>query len=137
MAAKDIFHDCVKRALVKDGWTITHDPYRIRWKRRNLYADLGAERIVAAEKGIRRIVVEIKSFVRVSEVADLENALGQYYLYQALLARVEPERELYLAVPHDVFVQLFQIEFGELFADGLARVFGYDVVKEEITGWIP
>jgi hypothetical protein len=30
MPAKDIFHDAVKIALQKDGWTITHDPLFIR-----------------------------------------------------------------------------------------------------------
>lgn len=25
--AKDIYHQIVKEALLKDGWTITHDPY--------------------------------------------------------------------------------------------------------------
>ncbi len=26
MSAKDIFHNTVRLALEKDGWTITHDP---------------------------------------------------------------------------------------------------------------
>ena len=26
MPAKDMFHDSAKTALLKDGWTITHDP---------------------------------------------------------------------------------------------------------------
>ena len=30
MPAKDIHHDTVKNALIKDGWTITHDPLRLR-----------------------------------------------------------------------------------------------------------
>ncbi|MBL7065471.1 MAG: hypothetical protein ISS49_14860 [Anaerolineae bacterium] len=29
MPRKDIFHTVVKRALVKDGWTVTHDPLHI------------------------------------------------------------------------------------------------------------
>ncbi len=29
MPAKDIYHDAVKNALIKDGWTITADPYPI------------------------------------------------------------------------------------------------------------
>ena len=28
--AKDVFHQQVKNALIKDGWTITHDPLTIR-----------------------------------------------------------------------------------------------------------
>ena len=31
MPAKDIYHDNCKQALIKDGWTITHDPYLLRW----------------------------------------------------------------------------------------------------------
>ncbi len=26
MARKDFYHECVRRALVKEGWTITHEP---------------------------------------------------------------------------------------------------------------
>ncbi len=29
MPAKDIYHDVVKQALIKDGWTITDDPLRL------------------------------------------------------------------------------------------------------------
>jgi hypothetical protein len=28
--AKDIFHQQVKNALIKDGWKITHDPFTLR-----------------------------------------------------------------------------------------------------------
>jgi hypothetical protein len=28
--AKDVFHQQVKNALIKDGWNITHDPLTIR-----------------------------------------------------------------------------------------------------------
>ncbi|MFN7462557.1 MAG: element excision factor XisH family protein, partial [Pseudanabaena sp.] len=27
MPAKDVYHDAVKNALIKDGWVITADPY--------------------------------------------------------------------------------------------------------------
>jgi hypothetical protein len=30
MPAKDIYHEEVKNALIKDGWTITDDPYIIK-----------------------------------------------------------------------------------------------------------
>lgn len=41
MPAKDMYHDTVKRALVKDGWVITHDPLPLKWGRKDLYVDLG------------------------------------------------------------------------------------------------
>ena len=30
MSAKDKFHDAVKNALIKDGWTIMADPLQIK-----------------------------------------------------------------------------------------------------------
>ncbi|GBF79490.1 element excision factor XisH family protein [Aphanothece sacrum] len=49
--AKDIFHNAVKNALIKDGWKITHDPYRLRYGIADIYIDLAAEEAIAAEKG--------------------------------------------------------------------------------------
>ena len=76
MPAKDIYHDTVKLALQKDGWTITHDPLPLQIGKKRLSADLCAERLISAERGIHRIVVEVKSFVGRSDVKDLEQALG-------------------------------------------------------------
>jgi hypothetical protein len=76
MPAKDTYHDALCRALVKDGWTITDDPFRLIWGKRDFYVDLGAERVVAAEKAGKRIAVEVKSFLGASAMHDLELALG-------------------------------------------------------------
>jgi hypothetical protein len=82
MPAKDIYHNVVVQALTKDRWRITDDPLRLQWGSRDLYVDLGAEQLLAAEKDSRKIAVEIKSFISASPVADLETALGRYILYQ-------------------------------------------------------
>ena len=37
MPAKDLYHDIVKKALVKDGWNITHNPLHLRWGTKDLY----------------------------------------------------------------------------------------------------
>ena len=63
MPARDNIHEAVRNALTKDGWTITHDPYTIEYDGEFAYADLAAERPLAASKAGRMIVVEIKSFV--------------------------------------------------------------------------
>jgi hypothetical protein len=42
MAAADRIHDAVRNALVKDGWTITEDPFTIDYEEVTLLADLGA-----------------------------------------------------------------------------------------------
>ena len=98
MPAKDIYHNTVKSALIEDGWTITHDPLRLKWGNDLLYVDLGAEQLLTAKKEDRKIAVEVKSFVSYSNMADLENALGQYILYRNIIEELEPERTLYLAV---------------------------------------
>jgi len=76
MPKLDIYHDTVKRALEKDNWTITHDPFLLKIGERKLYAELGAARLISAEKGPEKIVVEIKSFIGKSEVNDLEELIS-------------------------------------------------------------
>jgi len=65
MSAKDIYHDVVCDALDNDGWTITHDPLEFRIGVL-LRIDLGAEKIIRAEKGSTKIAVEVKSFLNTS-----------------------------------------------------------------------
>ncbi len=77
--AKDIYHDSVKNALIKDEWTITHDPLTLKVGRRDLFIDLGAEKFLAAEKQGRKIAVEVKSFISASEVEDLSQCSGSVY----------------------------------------------------------
>jgi hypothetical protein len=50
MAARDTFHEAVRNALVKDGWTITHDPLSLSFGGVDLYIDPGAEKVIAAER---------------------------------------------------------------------------------------
>jgi len=71
MPERDIFHDAVKNALIKDEWTITNDPFFVQFGGVDMYADLGAEKIFAAEKDGQKIVVEIKSFVGTSIISSL------------------------------------------------------------------
>ncbi len=40
--AKDIIHEQVKNALIKDGWTITHDPFPLRIGQKNLGTGINA-----------------------------------------------------------------------------------------------
>lgn len=138
MPARDYYHDIVRNALQKDGWTITHDPYRLKLARgKNLFVDLGAERLIAAEKGIEKIAIDIKSFRSASEMKDLEEAVGQFVLYEHLLARYEPERRLYLAVAEDVVKSVFEEEAGQvLIEDKILRILAFEPTKEEIIKWI-
>ena len=58
MPRLDYLHNTVKNTLIKAGWAITDDPFRISFGIRKVYVDLGAEKsLLAAEKGGERIIV--------------------------------------------------------------------------------
>ena len=138
MATRDIYHNPFKHALIKDGWTITDDPFALKIGRRNLAADLGAERLMSAAKGLTKIVVEVKRFVGKSDVRELQQAIGQYDMYWRILAKQHPDRLLYLAIPKSAFQTLFTIELGQLFLqDGFLRLIVFDPKQEVVTQWIP
>ena len=138
MPARDIYHDTVKFALQKDGWTVTHDPFPLQIGKKRLSADLGAERLISAEKGTQRIVVEVKSFVGQSDVKDLEQALGQYVLYRQILKEMRSERSLYLAVSQTTFNSVFTIELGQvLLKNQIIKLVVFDDESEAIVQWIP
>jgi hypothetical protein len=138
MPARDHLHEHVRKALVSDGWTITHHPLRLRWGKKDVYADLGAERFVGAQKGQIRIAVEIKSFTGPSPIDSLEKALGQFTLYHDILARVEPDRELYLAVSNTAYSDVFEEAMGELLlANGRLKLLVFNAATEVIQRWTP
>ncbi|NEO51185.1 MAG: fatty-acid synthase [Moorea sp. SIO4A3] len=137
--AKDIYHETVKTALIKDGWVITNDPLALAVGERTVYVDMGSEKLFAAEKGRRRIAVEVKSFIRPSPVQDLENALGQYVLYRGLLKESTNHRyrTLYLAIRNAVYLDFFQEKIARIAIENNQlnlRIF--DAEGEEIVQWI-
>jgi XisH protein len=138
MSRRDIYHNTVKLALQKAGWTITHDPFPLKIGNKRLSADLGAERLISAEKGTEKIVVEVKSFVGESDVKDLEQALGQYILYKQILNEIGENRDLYLAVSRPVFNSVFTVEIGQLLINNqIIKLIVFDDKNEEIVQWIP
>nr|CAA6810700.1 MAG: Unknown protein [uncultured Thiotrichaceae bacterium] len=138
MPRLDIYHHHVRNALEKDGWEITHDPLPLSIGKKRLFVDLGAEALFSAEKGKQKIAVEIKSFIGLSVVKDLEQALGQYTLYQRILEQLEPDRVLYLAVNTRIAKEIFAVEIGQLLLNTDAvKVLVFDVEEEIITQWLP
>jgi hypothetical protein len=114
MPAKDIYYNTVRTALEKDGWTITNEPLTLEIGDRSLFVDLGAEKILAAEKQGHKIAVEVKSFLSVSPVHDLEEALGKYIVYEDILELSEPERTIYLAVREEVYLDILSEPLGQV-----------------------
>src|SRR5204863_77067 len=121
----------------KEGWTITADPLLLEFGGLDLYIDLAAERILAAEKGDERIAVEIKTFLGPSLVTDFHTALGQFLDYRIVLDGKDPERVLYLAVPAATYSTFFTL----LLAQTAIQRYGvhlivYDPESEVLVQWI-
>ena len=135
MSRKDAYHNVVKQSLIKEGWTVTHDPYIFGTDPR-LIADLGAERVIAAERKREKIVVEIKSFLRTSQVVDLEDAVGKYSVYNIFLQQQEPDRRLWLAVPLHASENILSREVGRVTLEKMKiPVIVYSLTGEEPLVW--
>lgn len=137
MPAKDIFHDAVKNALIKENWTITDDPLYLEFGGVDMYVDLGAEKLVGAEKEGKQIAVEIKSFLRQSLISEFHNALGQFINYRTVLRRNQPDRTLYLAVSEDAYETFFTLMFTQIVVEeNEIKLIIYEPQKEVIVQWI-
>jgi hypothetical protein len=138
VSARNIHHDAVVEALKADGWTITDDPLTISYGDTNLFVDLGAERTtLAAEKGARRIAVEVQSFLHPSSVRALPEAVGQYQVYRLVLAGQQPDRTLYMADSQKVYESILADRFGQFVVTGLqVRVVVFDPSRQRVIQWI-
>ncbi|MHC5736079.1 element excision factor XisH family protein [Nostoc sp.] len=136
MSAKDAFHTVVKTALEKEGWLITHDPYTLQAGTLELYIDLGAEKVIAAEKQGQKIAVEIKSFLSPSKITELYAALGQFIIYRIALQKQEANRTLYLAVPSTVYNEFFILPFIQsVIQSNQLCLLIYNIEQEAIAQW--
>ncbi|MBD2771754.1 XisH family protein [Iningainema tapete] len=148
MPPRDTIHEIVKQAVIKDGWIITEadDPFVISYGQRFLFVDLGASKfannniqgsLIGAKKNNSRIAVEIKDFRAKSLIKDLEQAIGQYVLYRLLLDKIDPGREVYLAITDTLYEDFFSEPIGELVINELPlKMIIVNLQRVEITKWI-
>jgi len=135
--ARDKFHANVVQALKKDNWIITDDPLRYKSGKVNVEIDLGAEKMIGAEKEGVLIAVEVKNFLSRSPVADFEDAYGQFMLYKRIIYKNDPTRLLYLAIPEFAFKTFFQRPLiQEIVEEENIRLLVFDQAKNEIILWI-
>jgi XisH protein len=81
MSRRDTYHHACKRALIRDGWTITHDPLPIIYGGTALSTDLGAEKSVESKSqiiAVEFIAVEVKDFDTTGAMSNFEKALGHF-----------------------------------------------------------
>lgn len=137
MPAKDLLHRSARLALEKDGWIVTHDPLRIKLSPKvELYIDLAAEKLLAAEKAGQKIAVEVKSFIGVSAISEFHTAVGQFLNYRLALKQVEPDRILYLGIPFDAYELFFSEPFVQsVIQEYNIRLIVFNLTQEEIVVW--
>ena len=135
--AKDLFHEAVKIALEKDGWQITHDPYYLEALGTDIQIDLGAEKLIGAQRDKEYIAVEVKSFAGPSLVYDFHLALGQYMNYVRGLRKNDPDRMLFLAVPKGAYTAFFvKTDVSEAVKEFGLNLVIYDGLKQAIVDWL-
>lgn len=139
MSAKDIFHNTVKIALEKENWQITDDPLYLRLTALvKIRTDLGAEKLIGAEKDNQKIAVEVKSFLGLSAISEFHTAIGQFLNYRIALGQQDPERVLYLAISQDIYQEFFTDSFIQTVLQTYEiKLLVFDINKEEIVLWKP
>jgi XisH protein len=136
MPAKDIFHNAVKRALEKESWVITDEQFLIRSGGVEIYIDIGAEKIIAAERNNEKIAIEVKSFLGNSKIYEFHVAIGQFINYRSILEDEQPDRILYLAVPLDIYNSFFQLPFTQkIIRNNNVNTIVYEPEEEVIIKW--
>lgn len=137
MSAKDKVHDIVKNAPINAGWKITHDPYSIKLGSADLFVDLGAEKLIAAEKENAKIAVEVKSFLGRSIISETQDAIGQFLMYQAVMSEFEADRVLYLAIEEEIFDNEFSDALKTLVLEKLnINLLIFRASEEGIVKWL-
>jgi len=137
MARRDVIHDAVKEALIKDGWRITADPYRIVYKDATLEADMRADKLIAATRENHSIIIEVKSFLQRSFIHEFLAACGQYQADSFLLQEKGQTEAVYMAVSDVVYRNEFRSDAVQV----LVRRFGLrllivDTESEAIVQWV-
>ena len=137
MSAKDRFHEVVKTALIKEKWIITHDPLPLDFDNARIQVDLGAERLIAAERNLEKIAVEVKSFLGASTIYEFHLAIGQCFSYRIAIREQQPERQLYLAVPIFTYQEFFCRPFAQqIIKEAQISLIIYEPMEEVILQWI-
>lgn len=135
--ARDKIHFQCKNALIKKGWTVTHDPFEFKQGGSEFEIDLGAERIIGLAKGTEKIAVEVKTFGGISPLYSFHLALGQYLNYLLALKTYDPERVLYLAIPSSIYKTFFQKQFPQdAIKEYNIKLIVFNPVTEIIEEWI-
>jgi hypothetical protein len=134
---RNVDHEAVRAALIADGWTITDDPLILEFGLRQMYVDLAFQRaIVTAAKAEEKIAVEIQSFVSPSALSDFYRCIGQYMVYRSIMARMQPDRTLYIAISNTTAEGIWSEPLGELLRKEInIPLLIFDPEQRKVTQW--
>lgn len=135
MPAKDRYHDSVKQALQRDGWTIDEEQVTLTIEKRNLWVDLQASKT----EPYLVILVEVKELAEVeSAVEALANALGKIELYRIAMVEAGLRHPLFLAVTYDAYAGILSESIGQRALErAQIPLLIFDPILEEVIKWIP
>jgi hypothetical protein len=135
--ARDKFHYEVRTALEDEGWVITDDPLYVKVGKIPMLIDLGAEKLIGAERGGEKIAVEVKTFSMSSFITSFYEAVGKYIVYREALLELDSDRTLYLAVPHIMFEEYGSEPLvARVFAVNKIKIIIYEPQSHVITSWL-
>ena len=81
--------------------------------------------------------VEIKTFLGASTISEFHVAVGQFINYRIALEEEEAERQLYLAIPSEIYKRFFKYPFIQTVVRiNQIPLIIYSVEKEAIAQWI-
>src|SRR5687767_15393236 len=133
MPAKDRYHDTVKHALIKDGWTIQAEQVTLITADRQIVIDL---QVSKSDEG-EIILVEVKGFER-SPIEQLANAIGKLQIYRFVLKDLGKNIPLWLAVPDFAYHGILTEKMGLVIREqNEIDLVVFSPEREEIVEWLP
>lgn len=139
MAQQDRDHHIVIQALKAAGWTVTH-PQGIatRFAGKRGTVDIGAE-IYEAEKGNRKIAVEVKNYPPTGNgvMGEFQRNVGQHLMYKEWFEENEPDREVYTAIPKATYDGFLSNQESQHFLrKHEIKMFTYNPDSQTLDKWI-
>jgi hypothetical protein len=136
MPVEDNCQQLIVQALNKAGWGVLRTNLLILFHNdtRRLYVDLYCQRLGAGKSD--NILIEVKCFSK-GTLEEYYSAIGQYMVYRQAMKLKKVPHPLYLAIPHKVYLNLFQQDaLYNTWKDAKLKLLTVDLRAKEIRQWI-
>jgi hypothetical protein len=137
MPALDSCHFQIVRALQKEGWQVAPRPKYIYDENVTVFIDIEALRSANGnDENNRRIYIEVKCFPDPGSTRELYIAIGQYLVYQTVLASQTTPIPIYLAIPINVYDGTFNSTVRKTVKEHKIKLVVVDLETETIVQWL-